>query len=298
MICRKIHRNSQRVPRVEVAALHGQQRRPSTLPSGLDDWERRPLGSSTYPPKFRNFRLKQWDDYGLFRSRIGMECWALSTRWSRTLRLPSRLHRAPMRGIRGPRSAKACRRPPRTPTPRGVVRVTINSLLTLLWRPSIWPWCFTTDSEFSAQSASSWSLKTLTTRSPFTPLLMLSSPFYFRKSIFSLFGRMRINCLFFFIVALYDFLVLFPALDLNQKNFLIFYILLKSFGDLRGQCCDFRPIIGQKSSTQSTQQSQGPVLWSFADYALFRYTIHDESRHIWQVQEHTLLWYLPDRSQE
>lgn len=49
----------------------------------------------------------------------------------------------------------------------------------------------------------------------------------------------------------------------------------QSFGDLRGLTCDVRAI---RTSTAS-----GPLLWSFADYALFRYTIHDESRHIWQV---------------
>lgn len=54
-----------------------------------------------------------------------------------------------------------------------------------------------------------------------------------------------------------------------------FLVLLQTFGELKGLSCDAR--------CARTHALQGPVLWTFADYALFRYTVFDESRHIWQV---------------
>ena len=56
--------------------------------------------------------------------------------------------------------------------------------------------------------------------------------------------------------------------SLNESN----SYFIQSFGDLRGLTCDGR-----------SKKNPGPILWSFADYALFRYTVSDESRHIWQV---------------
>ncbi len=110
------------------------------------------LAKDTFMKGYLDGSFNNWIS---FRFRIRMVCLTPSIRWSLIL-YPRRPHQR--------------RRPPplppyqAPPTRGGVFRVTINSHWTCPWRLFIWPWCFTTDFASSAQSASSWSLKTLTTR--------------------------------------------------------------------------------------------------------------------------------------